>query len=201
MVSMDAGYLGLLLHPAAKPPLDPLTKKPLTRAKDRIERLVDDLHASNERVVIPTPALCEFLVLAEDYAQQYLSDLANQPSFYVRPFDQMAAVELAAMELLARRKGGKRLPTSLGTPWQKVKYDRQIVAISKVHQVHTIYSDDNDIRVIAENEGIKVIPCWELPLPPSDTPLFDDVPPPEPDEPAAPLKELAKPGRKFKTNG
>jgi hypothetical protein len=73
------------------------------------------------------------------------------------------------------------LPVPAETPWQKVKYDRQIVAISKVHKVHTIYSNDDHVRVIAENLGIKVVPCWELPLPPSDTPLFDG-PPPEPDK-------------------
>jgi hypothetical protein len=175
MVSMDAGFLGLLLHPGAKPPNDPATKRPLIRAKARIEKLVDDLHASNERVVIPTPALCEFLVLAADDGQQYLSELANQPGFYIRPFDQMAAVELAAMELLARGLGGKRLPTNPATPWQKVKFDRQIVAISKVHQAHTIYSDDGDVKAIAETVGIKVIPCWKLQLPISDTPLFEGV--------------------------
>ena len=185
MVSMDAGFLGLLLHPDAKPPNDPATQKALTRAKDRIEKLVDDLYAAHERVVIPTPALCEFLVLAENDAQQYLSELANQPGFYIRPFDLMAAIELAAMELLARGKGGKRLPTASSTPWQKVKFDRQIVAISKIHQAHTIYSDDSDVRAIAENVGIKVIPCWELPLPPSDAPLFDDLPPePKPGPPS-----------------
>ena len=198
MVSMDAGFIGLLLHPAAKPPNDPATKKPLIRAQDRIEKLVEDLHASNERVVIPTPALCEFLVLAEKDGPQYLAELALQPGFYIRPFDQMAAVELAAMELLARGKGGKRLPTGPTTPWQKVKFDRQIVAISKVHQVHTIYSDDSDVKAIAESAGMKVITCWELPLPPSDTPTFDNVPPPEPDKPITPLFDLEKTGRKFR---
>jgi hypothetical protein len=198
MVSMDAGYLGLLLHPAAKPPNDPVTKKPLIRAQERIEKLVDDLNAANDRVVIATPALCEFLVLAEKDGPQYLAELMNQPGFYIRPFDQMAAVELAAMELLARGKGGKRLPASDSAPWQKVKFDRQIVAIAKIHQAHTIYSDDRDVRVIAENAGIKVIPCWELPLPPSNAPLFDNVDPPEPEKTAAPTITLQATGRKFK---
>lgn len=175
MVSMDAGFLGLLLHPAAKPPNDPATGKPLVRAKDRIEKLIEDLYAAHERIILPTPALCEFLVLAQNDGQQYLTELYNQPGFYIQPFDQMAAVELAAMELVARGNGGKRLPTTSATPWQKVKFDRQIVAISKVHQAHTIYSDDGDVKVIAENAGIKVIPCWELPLPPSDSPLFDTL--------------------------
>jgi hypothetical protein len=132
MVSMDAGFLGLLLHPAAKPPNDPATKKPLVRAKDRIEKLVDDLNAGNDRIILPTPALCEFLVLAENDGPEYLAELSNLPGFYIRPFDQMAAIELAAMELLARGKGSKRLPTLPATPWQKVKFDRQIVAISKI---------------------------------------------------------------------
>jgi len=86
------------------------------------------------------------------------------------------------MEIHAIDKGGKRLPLPGETPWQKVKYDRQIVAISRAHNVHTIYSNDNDIRVIAEDIGIKVVPCWELALPPSGTPLFDNLPP-EPDKP------------------
>jgi predicted nucleic acid-binding protein len=181
MVSMDAGYLGLLLHPDAKPPDDPATKEPLVRAKDRIEKLVDDLHAANERIIIPTPALSEFLVLAGNDLQQYLAEFSNQPSFRIQPFDLMAAVEVAAMEILAIGKGGKRLPAPAETPWQKLKYDRQIVAISKVHKAHTIYSNDKHVRLIAEDVGIKVFPCWELSLPPSDAPLFDSLPPLEPE--------------------
>jgi hypothetical protein len=176
MVSMDANYLSLLLHPTVKPPLDPETNMPLTRAQDRIERLVEDLHNSNERVVIPTPALSEFLVIAEDAGQQYLAELANLPHFYIRPFDLMAAIELAAMERSARIKGGKRSPAPQDAPWQKVKFDRQIVAVSKVHQVHTVYSNDAHIRVIAEDQAMKCIPCWELPLPPSNNTLFENVP-------------------------
>ena len=41
MVSIDTGYLGLLLHPGAKPPIDPATKKPLIRAQERIEKLLN----------------------------------------------------------------------------------------------------------------------------------------------------------------
>jgi hypothetical protein len=180
MVSMDAGFLGLLLHPAARPPNDPATGVTLVGAQDRIERLVNDLNALNERVVIATPALSEFLVLAENDGPQYLAELSSQPGFYIRSFDQMAAIELAAMELLARGRGGKRVPAPATTPWQKVKFDRQIVAIAKVHQAHTIYSDDSDVRVIAQNAGMKVISSWELPLPVSGTPLFDRLSSSEP---------------------
>ena len=126
-------------------------------------------------MVVPTPALAEFLVLAGNDGPQYLSELMNQPGFYIRPFDQMAAIELAAMELLARTKGGKKHPAPPDTPWQKVKFDRQIVAIARVHKATTIYSDDQHVKAIAEDVGIKVIPCWELPLPVSEPTLFDNV--------------------------
>jgi predicted nucleic acid-binding protein len=174
MVSVDAGVLSLLLYPGAKPPADPSTKKPVEKAHERVEQLIDDLDAAKERIIIPAPALSEFLVLAGNDGPQYLSEIALQSHLYIQPFDQMAAIELAAMELLSRKKGGKRHPLPVTIPWQKVKFDRQIVAISKLHQCKAIYSDDGDVRRIAEDVGIKTISTWELNLPKSKTPLLDE---------------------------
>jgi hypothetical protein len=120
------------------------------------------------------PALAEFLILAEKDGPQYLNEIALQSNIYIQSFDQRAAVELAAMELAARGKGQKRHPVSVSTPWQKVKFDRQIVAISKLHGVHTLYSDDGDVKTIAEDNGIKVVSTWDLSPPKSKTPLLDD---------------------------
>lgn len=55
-----------------------------------------------------------------------------------------------------------------------MKVDRQIVVIAKLHQCTAIYSDDGDIRNIAEDVGIKTISTWELSLPRSRTPLLDE---------------------------
>jgi hypothetical protein len=178
MVSVDATFLSLMLHPDAKPPNDPATGQPTNRVRDRIEKLLEDLDTARERVIVPTPALCEFLVLAGEDAPQYLSELGNLSNFYVKPFDQMAAIELAAVEVLARRSGSKRFPGTSEFPWQKVKFDRQIVAIAKINGAHTIYSDDGGIRTFAEDVGIKVVSCWELDLPASKTPLLDNPAPP-----------------------
>jgi predicted nucleic acid-binding protein len=139
-----------------------------------LEQLIDDLVAAKERIIIPSPALSEFLVLAGDDGPQYLSEIALMSHVYIEPFDQMAAIEVAAMELLARKKGSKRHPLPATAPWQKVKIDRQIVAISKLRQVKSIYSDDNDVRNIAEEVGIKTVSTWELNLPKSKTPLLDE---------------------------
>jgi predicted nucleic acid-binding protein len=175
MVSIDSGFLGLFLHPEAKAPDDPNTTKPTEKARERVEQLIDDLDSQRERIIIPAPVIAEFLVLAGKDGPQYLSEISLQASFYIQPFDEMAAIELAGMELLARGKGHKRTPLPHGVPWQKVKFDRQIVAIAKLHKVHTIYSTDQDVRDIAEDVGIKVVSVWELPLPQSKTPLLDDA--------------------------
>lgn len=174
MVAVDTGILSLMLHPAANPPNDPATKKPVDRSHERIEQLLEDLDTAKERIIIPAPALSEFLVLAGDDGPAYLNELALRSNIYVQPFDQRAAIELAAMELAARGKGNKRHPVVALTAWQKVKLDRQIVAIAKLHKVHTLYSDDRDVKSIAEDAGIKVISTWDLTLPKSKTPLLDD---------------------------
>lgn len=173
MVSFDAGFLSLVLYPNAKPPLDPATKQLTAKVPERINALLEALDAARERVIIATPALAEFLILVGHQGSQYLNDLNNFSNFYIRPFDLMAAVEVASLELNARKAGSKRLPADADAPWQKIKVDRQIVAIAKLHQAHTIYSDDNHVRSIAEDLGIKVISCWELDLPPSKTPLLE----------------------------
>ncbi|WP_263352546.1 type II toxin-antitoxin system VapC family toxin [Acidicapsa acidisoli] len=173
MVSIDTSILSLLLHPSAKPPIDPATNKPLEKAHERVDQLVDDLDSAKERIIIPAPALSEFLVIADAAGPQYLAEISNLSHVYIEPFDQLAAIELAAMELLARKTGNKRHPLPPDVPWQKVKFDRQIVAIAKRIGCRAIYSDDEHVRRIAEDIGMKVTSSWELPFPQSKTPLLD----------------------------
>jgi hypothetical protein len=72
MVATDNSILTLLLHPKARPPMDPATKKPIERLPDRIEKLIEDLEADHERIIIPTPTLSEFLILAGNEASKLL---------------------------------------------------------------------------------------------------------------------------------
>jgi predicted nucleic acid-binding protein len=172
MVAADATFLSLMLHPKAHPPLDPTTGKMVERLADRIEKLLEDLDSEGERIIVPTPALCEFLVLAGPEGPAYLDKLAGLRPIIVRPFDQLAAIELAAMEVDARTTGDKRAHVS--QPWTKVKFDRQIVAIAKVNSATRIYSDDRDVRAFGTKAGLEVTCSWELPLPPAkQTDLFD----------------------------
>jgi hypothetical protein len=173
MVGIDATTLSLILYPTARPPKDPKTQKPVERVEDRIEKLLEDLDADSERIIVPTPALCEFLVLAGKEAPEYLDKIRGMKTFLIKPFDEMAAIELAAIEYESRSGGSKRGAST--APWTKVKFDRQIVAITKVNQCKRLYSDDGDVITFGERAGLEVISTWTLPLPlAKQTKMFEE---------------------------
>lgn len=163
MVAIDNTFLTLMLYPKARPPQDPSTKKPVERIADRIEKLLEDLDSESERIILPTPVLSEFLILAGKDGPAYLERLSGMKSILIKPFDEKAAIELAAREVEDRETGGKRAGS--GSPWAKLRFDRQIVAIAKTNEVRRLYSDDEDVGKFAPRLGIEVVRTWELPLP------------------------------------
>lgn len=91
MKVFDANFLSILLVPTAPIPNDPETKQPVERAQERIEELVTTLDGQNEKILIPTPALSEFLVLADKDGPHYLAELNKSSVFKIVDFDQRAA--------------------------------------------------------------------------------------------------------------
>lgn len=163
MVACDTTFLSLILKPDARPPLDAGTGKPVERVSDRVEKLLTDLQEADERLIIPTPVLAEFLVLADKSGPQYLDAISGERVFFIKPFDEKAAIEFAAIELGAKRLGDKRGGSK--EPWARVKFDHQIVAIAKANGVSRIYSDDGDVRKLAQTVDIEVVGISDLPLP------------------------------------
>jgi predicted nucleic acid-binding protein len=166
MVAFDATMLSLLIHPGSNPPLDS-QEKPVARCRERVEYLVEMLQEKKEKILIPTPALSEVLVIAGSAGPTYLNQLNSSARFRICPFDQKAAVEAAIAIRNALNDVGKASRKQTTSTWAKVKYDRQIVAIAKAEGAHTIYSDDEDVRKYAAEVGIKVVRTEELPLPPA----------------------------------
>ena len=124
-------------------------------------------------MILPTPVLCEFLILVGRDGPEYLEKLSGMKSILVKPFDQVAAIELAAVEVEDRLRQGKRAGS--GSPWAKLRFDRQIVAIAKTNGASRIYSDDEDVVKFATRREMKVIRTWELPLPPArQIDLYDE---------------------------
>jgi hypothetical protein len=114
-------------------------------------------------MILPTPVLSEFLIFVGKDGPQYLDKLSSMKNILIKPFDELAAIELAAREVEDREKGSKR--GTSGSPWAKLRFDRQIVAIARTNKARRIYSDDEDVRTFATRLEIDVIRTWELPLP------------------------------------
>ena len=159
-VAFDSVVLGAYLHPEAAYP------RPVDRVPERLNHLVETLEAAHAKIIVPTPALSEFLVLAASDAPAYVAELTRSTVFVVEPFDLKAAIEAAESQRRAMDAGSKK--SAATGPWQKVKVDRQIVAIAKVHAVDELYSDDDDVRRLGEADGVAVRSVADLPLPAVD---------------------------------
>ena len=87
MVLFDTTFLSLLLHSGARPPNDS-TGNPVTKSKERIEFLIQTLDKNKTKIIIPTPALAELLVLSDPNGPQYLKEIQNKSCFRISDFDQ-----------------------------------------------------------------------------------------------------------------
>lgn len=163
MIVLDSTTLTLLIEPSAKPPKDPSTGKPLEKCKERIEHLIETLTGTGSRVLLPTPILAELLVRAGAARNQYLTELTTNYAFRPASFDERAAVELST--IIDADLSSKKKLTEYQT-WAKVKFDRQIVAIAKIHSVTMIYTDDVSLAKCAKANNLDVTHTWNLPLPP-----------------------------------
>ena len=161
MISLfDANFLVILFDPQTRVPLDLKTKEPVERAQDRIEFLVDTFSKRREKIIIPTPALAEFLLLAKEW-DACLTKIKKKAVFEIAGFDQPEAIEL----VIRWKTSGKRIRNREET-WAKLKYDRQIVAIAKTHRVQVIYSTDQDVHKLASESEIECKGLSDLPSPP-----------------------------------
>src|ERR1051326_205419 len=168
MIAVDNTFLSLLFHPDAKPPNNPQTGAPIHRLNERIDDLMEQWRIDRESILIPTPALSEFLFLADNDGPAYLAEIDSDSIFKIGSFDQKAAIELAALNLdikkgLSKSKA-KREEQTTDTK-TKIKFDKQIVAIAIANDATTIYSDDEGVKKFAAQASILVVKSWQLPLP------------------------------------
>ena len=171
MAVFDATALIHLLEPNAPAIIDPATGQPVASPQARIDHLVQTLEEERERIIVPTPALSEVLVHANDAIADYLTVLNVSSRFRIVPFDQRAAIELAT--IVRDSPPVRQLQVGTSTTRASLKFDRQILAIARVESETTIYSDDGDMATLGKRLGFDVIKTHELPLPPAEQqPLF-----------------------------
>lgn len=169
ITAVDSSALALLINPAGDPPSDPNTGKPVEHARERVEHFIAGLGAS-DTLVIPTPVLAEALVRAEEGGPGLLAAISDMARVKVRPFGGRAAVETATMTREAILAGDKRVGSSAA--WQKVKVDRQVVAVARVEGATRIYADDKDLVGFARRLGMDVFSTWDLERPQREDDLF-----------------------------
>jgi predicted nucleic acid-binding protein len=183
--AFDSTMLSTLLNPDASVPSDPETGKPVDCPKERVEGLVVKLSKAKEKIIIPAPVAAEILTVIGPTNTEYLSIINRSSVFEVIPFDAKAAVELA---FLNRDVFGTRDKKSKAQPYQKVKVDRQILAICKVAHCDTLYTDDKSLIGCAQLCGITTERLCDLPIPDSarqhklDLEPHEDLPETEDDE-------------------
>ena len=131
----------------------------------RLKGLLEDIDRTNGQLIIPVQVVGEYTSGADQAGQEVLAKLLGNRRIKVANFDHVAAVECAMMDKTAIASGNKRAPLTREVSWQKVKVDRQIVAIARVLKVDRIISTDGDIPKIAEAVGMPCIAVEDLPLP------------------------------------
>jgi predicted nucleic acid-binding protein len=177
--AFDSTMLSLLLNPKSKAPTDPATGKPVEFARERVQGLVRRLNKSRQKIIIPTPVTAEILSVVGPANPDYLRIINRAQIFEVKPFDEVAAIELA---FLNRDVFGKQDRVNKVENRQKVKVDRQILAVCKVADCGTIYTDDANLRNRAEMCGMKAVGIADIPIPDSakqiemDLEPHDDIP-------------------------
>jgi hypothetical protein len=163
MVAFDASFLILTFDTDA-------VSKEGGRLQERIDILLSDLQKSKTKIIIPTPALSEFLVKCDPV---FLQSIHKQATFRIAPFDEKAAIEAAILTKDAIRASDKRDPVQ-ATTWSKIKFDRQIVAVAKVEGVDAIYSTDPDVAKHAQRAGVPCFGIADLPAAPSVQESFSE---------------------------
>lgn len=131
----------------------------------KIEHFVEKLEKQRGTLLIPTPALSEYLTNADQAGLAVVQTLERKSGVEVAPFDTAAAYECSQLNAAAQGRGDKRDGSIQA--WQKIKIDRQIVAIAKARGAKVIISDDNGVKEAAARVGITVLNVDALDFPDS----------------------------------
>lgn len=148
-----------------------ITKKDTTPDdRARIDHFISEVDKLKVKIIFPMISISEFLVKADRASVAFLDELQRKSTVFVADFDRGAAHELAKMERDALAgPDGKRAGSE--EPYQKIKVDRQIVAIGLAHGAKMIVSRDEGVRTQATRLGLAAKRIQDLELPESEKQL------------------------------
>jgi predicted nucleic acid-binding protein len=131
--------------------------------RHKIENIFKVAEKIKTRIILPMPAIAEYLVQADEGALNILNTLERKTFIFAAPFDRFAAFECALLERQARESGDKRDGSTI--PWQKIKIDRQIIGIARAQGATLIITNDQSLKLNALRFGISSIDIDEFELP------------------------------------
>lgn len=142
-------------------------------SSERTRHFLKECEKQKTRILLPTPVIAEFLVCSNDCNEELKQLLTLSSMLNPVSFDQRAAYEHAIItrEALSTANG-----KTMGIPgsWQKIKFDRQIVAISKSLGAEELYCADKGLAKHAETCGLTVKSFSDMEIPPDIlAPEFD----------------------------
>ena len=180
-VALDATILILLFDEKAAAPIDPSTGLQVTHCQERIQHFLNTYSKpKGARILIPVPALSEFLVRAKpETVPELLSQLQRIRGVQIAPFAIKAAIEFSEMQRVILSALGKRRKSMMENH-AKAKFDQQIVAIAKAEAATAICSDDQGLGRYASRFGLAVIRTIDFPLSPDSAQASLPLEPPEP---------------------
>lgn len=153
MIALDAGVL--IAHRNAKCPED---------TRIRAEALIARATKLGQRIILPSPAVAEYLAGMQDAAAAAAAaDIINSSrAFRVAAYGERAAMETA---LILNKIKNKQMRKAEGVTWAKAKFDWQIAAIAKVEGARLIFTTDSDVVRAAGHFGIEGMLIQDMPLP------------------------------------
>jgi len=150
-ILVDANFLVALVNPKLHEEL-----------RLRMSTLIEQIEAQKCTLIVPMPALAEYLVGADIAGVESINVLERKTYVFMANFDRAAAFECATLDSAAIGRGDKRDGSEEN--WQKVKVDRQLIAIGKSNGAQLIISQDKGVRNTALRVGMSCLSIADLPL-------------------------------------
>ena len=130
----------------------------------RLKHFIATIEKQQCSLVVPMPALAEYLVGADSAGLESLNAFERKTFVQMANFDRAAAYECSILD--GASLGRKDKKDGSDAAWQKIKVDRQIVAIGKAQGAGLVISQDRDVRTAALRVGMHCLKMEELELPP-----------------------------------
>jgi predicted nucleic acid-binding protein len=129
----------------------------------RFQGLLTRAKEGGVSIGVPAPVFAEFLVKTNDATTEMLLAVERKRGLRILPFDKRVAHECALLDRAAIAGGNKKGASTQS--WQRVKIDRQILAIARANNATLLLTSDTDMTSMANRLGLNVQKVVDLPIP------------------------------------